>query len=87
MLSGQSASNRAHLRSHSGRNAGVVFAHAPTAPEFVVPPHLFRVLFWKVEETSDPCGTHVGAGFPRIRRSGAVQRVLERYERGCVGNR
>ena len=31
MLSGQSASNRAHLRSHSGRNAGVVFAHAPTA--------------------------------------------------------
>ena len=44
MLSGQSASNRAHLRSHSGRNAGVVFAHAPTAPEFVVPPHLFRVL-------------------------------------------
>ena len=44
MLSGQSASNRAHLRSHSGRNAGVVFAHVPTAPEFVVPPHLFRVL-------------------------------------------
>ena len=28
MLSGQSASNRAHLRSHSTPNAGVVFAHA-----------------------------------------------------------
>ena len=44
MLSGQTAANRAHLRSHSGRNAGVVFAHAPTAPEYVIPPHLFRVL-------------------------------------------
>ena len=27
-----------------GAMQGVVFAHAPTAPEFVVPPHLFRVL-------------------------------------------
>ena len=44
MLSVQTAANRAHLRSHSGRNAGVVFAHAPTAPEFGVLPHLFRVL-------------------------------------------
>ena len=60
-------------------------AHAPTAPEFVVPPHLFRVLLLgrmrlpitepravgaarhltlavstePLEETSDPCGTHV----------------------------
>ena len=32
------------LRSHSGRNAGAALAHAPTAPEFVIPPHLFRVM-------------------------------------------
>ena len=38
------ASRQAHLRSHSGRNAGVVFSHAPTAAECTVPPHLFRVL-------------------------------------------
>ena len=31
-------------RSHSGRNAGVVFSHAPTTAECTVPPHLFRVL-------------------------------------------
>ena len=37
-------SRQAHLRSHSGRNAGVVFRHAPTTVEFTVPPHLFRVL-------------------------------------------
>ena len=58
MLSGQSASNRAHLRSHSGRNAGVVFAHAPTAPEFVVPPHLFRVLL--LERMRLPPANHGG---------------------------
>ena len=40
----RTASRQAHLRSHSGRNAGVVFSHAPTIVEFTVPPHLFRVL-------------------------------------------
>ena len=39
------ASRRAaHLRSHSGHNVGIALSHAPTAPEYTVPPHLFRVL-------------------------------------------
>ena len=45
MLSGRTATCQAHLRSHSGRNAGAATSHAPTAPEFEIPPHLFRVLF------------------------------------------
>ena len=44
LLSGRSASSRAHLRSYSGRNAGVALAHCPTAPEFTILPHLFRTL-------------------------------------------
>ena len=44
MLTGRPASRRAHLRSHSGHNAGLALSHAPTAPEYTVPPHLFRVL-------------------------------------------
>ena len=44
MLTSQPASRRAHLRSHSGRNAGIALAHAPTAPEYTIPAHLFRVL-------------------------------------------
>ena len=44
LLSGRTASSRAHLRSHSGRNAGVALAHCPTAPEFTIQPHLFRTL-------------------------------------------
>ena len=43
MLTGRPASRRAHLRSHSGHNAGIALSHAPTAPEYTVPPHLFRV--------------------------------------------
>ena len=43
MLTGRPASRRAHLRSHSGQNAGIALSHAPTAPEYSVPPHLFRV--------------------------------------------
>ena len=34
----------AHLRSHSGRNAGCVLVGAPTAPEYVVEPLEFRTL-------------------------------------------
>ena len=45
MLSGRTATCQAHLRSHSRRNAGAAPSHAPTAPEFEIPPHLFRVLF------------------------------------------
>ena len=38
------AASRAHLRSHSGPNAGAALAYAPTAPENTIPPHLFRVI-------------------------------------------
>ena len=38
MLSGRTATCQAHLRSHSGRNAGAALSHAPTAPEFTIPP-------------------------------------------------
>ena len=41
----RTATWQAHLRSHSGRNAGAALSHAPTAPEFKIPPHLSRVLF------------------------------------------
>ena len=44
ILSVRSATCRAHLRSHSGHNAGAALAHAPTAPEYVIPSHLFRTL-------------------------------------------
>ena len=44
LLSGRTASSRAHLRSHSGRNTGVALAHCPTTPEFTIQPHLFRTL-------------------------------------------
>ena len=29
---------------HSGHNAGAALANAPTAPEYVIPPHLFRTM-------------------------------------------
>ena len=44
MLTNQTASRQAHLRSHSGRNAGVALSHSPTAAEYTIRPHLFRVL-------------------------------------------
>ena len=44
MLHGRTAARRAHLRSLSGFNAGAALAHCPTAPEYTVPPHLFRTL-------------------------------------------
>ena len=40
----RTAARRAHLRSHSGRNAGAALACCPTCPEFTTPPHLFRTL-------------------------------------------
>ena len=42
ILSVRAAAGQAHLRSHSVANAGV--ACAPTAPEYTIPPRLFRVL-------------------------------------------
>ena len=44
MLHNQTAAHRAHLRSHSGYNAGLALAHCPTAPDFTIPAHLFRTL-------------------------------------------
>ena len=44
VLSRCTATRQAHLRSHSGHNAGVALACAPTNPECTVPPLLFRVL-------------------------------------------
>ena len=44
LLSTRSAASRAHLRSHSGCNAGAALAHAPTSKEYTIPPQLFRVL-------------------------------------------
>ena len=43
MLHGRTAARRAHLRSHSGFNAGAALAHCPTAPEYTLP-NLFRTL-------------------------------------------
>ena len=65
-----------------GHNAGVVLSHAPTTPEYTVPPHLFRVLLLErlglplpvtearctgCHEPLDPTGRHFAA-CPRIGR-------------------
>ena len=92
MLSGQTAANRAHLRSHSGRNAGVAFAHAPTAPEYVIPPHLFRVLLLErlrlpltiTEATCGGCGAPLdprGIHRAACTRSGRVRKRVAPVER------
>ena len=64
MLSCRTAARRAHLRSHSGRNAGVALAHAPTTPECTVAHLMFRVLLLErlhlplpVTEAVCSCGT------------------------------
>ena len=44
LLSHPTAARQAHLRSHSGRNAGAALAFAPTGAECTIAPHLFRVL-------------------------------------------
>ena len=49
---------RAHLRSHSGCNAGGRLSHAPTAKEHTIPPHLFRVLL--MERLQLPFASHRG---------------------------
>ena len=84
MLSGQTAANRAHLRSHSGRNAGVVFAHAPTAPEYVIRPHLLVLLLERLrlplpitEATCGGCGAPLdprGIHRAACTRSGRVRK-------------
>ena len=47
MLLGRTAARRAHIRSHSGRNAGVALAHCPTGPEFTIHPICSGHSCWK----------------------------------------
>ena len=83
ILSVRPASCRARLRSHSGHNAGAALAHAPTSPEYVIPPHLFRTMLLErlqlplqIDETRcsgcqsplDPLGRH-RAACPRTGRT------------------
>ena len=65
-----SRTDRAHLESHSGRNASVVLVGAPTAKEFEVPPHEFRCLVLErlrlalplSEATCEGCGEDLDEG-------------------------
>ena len=41
-----------HLRSHSGRNAGVALAHAPTVPEFSIPHMCSASVCWSAHAPS-----------------------------------
>ena len=73
----------AHLRSHSGHNAGAALAHAPTSPEYVIAPHLFRVASGKAP-TFSPSMSLV-AGLPvgtsqsrRLRKRASTERMLAR---------
>ena len=82
VLSRCTATQQAHLRSHSGHNAGVALACAPTNPECTVPPLLFRVLLLErlqlplpiAEATCEGCGNPVdslgrhGAACPQTGR-------------------
>ena len=92
MLSGQTAANQAHLLSHSRHNAGVALAYAPTAPKYVIPPHLFRVLLLErmrlplpiTDSTCsgcharlDPRGMHGAA----CTRSGRIRKLADPIER------
>ena len=92
MLTNRTASRQAHLRSHSGRNAGVVFSHSPTTVEFTVPPHLFRVLLLErlqlplplteatcngCHEPLDPLGRHRAA----CTRTGRIKKRSSPTER------
>ena len=57
---GPSCLSQAHLRSHSGANASAALAYAPTAPEYTIPPHLFRVLLLERLQLPLPClGSHM----------------------------
>ena len=67
------ATNRAHLRSHSGSNAGTALAHAPTSPECTIPPHLFRVIVLERLQLPLPVAE--------------VQRSPARHERPCARRR
>ena len=91
MLSCRTAARRAHLRSHSGRNAGVALADAPTTPECIVAPLLFRVLLLErlhllcsCGATLDPHGKHRAACSLNGRlkkRAAPIERMVARIFR------
>ena len=91
ILSRCTAARRAHLRSHSGRNSGVVLAHAPTTPD--VAPFLFRVILLErfvlrsAEEKGNPHRGDGGTYLPRGWRPGAFQRFPPRHEPPGGSNR
>ena len=89
MLSVRPAASRAHLRSHSGLNAGAALAFAPTAPEYVIPTHLERLqLPLPVDEAVcsgchaplDPLGRHRAA----CARTGRLKKRATPIERMLV---
>ena len=55
LLSSQTAARRAHLRSHSGWNAGAALAYAPTAREYTVPPPLIPCVALGTVATPTSC--------------------------------
>ena len=69
LLASHAAPDRAHLRSHSGRNAGSTFSGAPTAREFTVAAHQFRTLLLErlrlplplTEASCEGCGSVLDA--------------------------
>ena len=85
-------------RSHAGRDAGVVFSHAPTTAECTVPPHLFRVLMLErlqpplqlteatcngCHERLDPLGRQGCIRAGRVnKRSSPTERMLARMSGG-----
>ena len=98
MLLGRAAGRQAHLRGHSGRNAGLALAHCPTAPEFTIPPHLFRTLLLErlrlplqfTEATCEGCQAPLGhdgspLGFMDTERQGeATCRTHRAHDSPCV---
>ena len=62
MLLARSAASRAHFRSHSGHYAGAALAHAPTSPEYVIAPYLFRVVLLERLQLPHPVGEAVCSG-------------------------
>ena len=86
------AARQAHLRSHSGHNAGAALACAPTTPECTVPLLLFRVLLLErlqlplpiAEATCERCGDPVdslGRHLAACPRTGRLKKRATPIER------
>ena len=97
LLSEHTATRQAHLRSYSGRNAGANLAFAPTAPEFTIAPHLFRVLVLErlhlplpiTEAVCEGCGALVdihGHHRAACMRTGRVKKRAVPTERVLTGS-